>query len=127
MIILDANVLIGFLDSNDVHHARAVDLLDRHREYGLASSVLSVAEALVHPAHAGVSESALASLVAIGLQVLALDPEDAAELAKVRSGSRIRMPDAVALHAALKWNCELATFDDELLAAAARAGVGVAE
>lgn len=127
MIVLDANVLIGFLDGDDPHHAAAVDLLERHFVDGFGSSVLTVAEALVHPTRAGRQDAVMASLDSIGLEVITLDAADAVSLARVRSASRLRMPDAVALHTALAMGSKLATFDTALIAAARRAGVVVAD
>ena len=44
----------------------------------------------------------MASLVKIGIQIIPLDASDAAALTRVRNSNRARMPDAVALDAALK-------------------------
>ncbi len=126
MIVLDANVLIGFLDATDPHHAVAVDLLERRFIDGFASSVLTVAEALAHPTRVKRQDAAMAALLRIGVQILPLNAPDAAALARVRDAYRLRMPDAVALHTALSSGWELATFDDGLITAAARAGVIVA-
>lgn len=49
MIVLDANVLIGFLDERDAHHTSARLVMEKFVEEGYAASVLTVAEALVHP------------------------------------------------------------------------------
>jgi predicted nucleic acid-binding protein len=126
VIILDANVLIGFLDATDPHHAASVDLLERHFVDGFASSVLTVAEALVHPTRAERQDAALASLLRVGVQVVPVNATDAAALARVRNTYRLRMPDAVALYTAISTGSELASFDEALIAAAARAGVGIA-
>jgi predicted nucleic acid-binding protein len=127
MIVLDANVLIGFLDATDLHHGACLDLLERRFADGYGASVLTVAEALVHPTRVNRQDAAMASLARIGVQVIPLDASDAAELARVRNAYRTRMPDAVALHTALSTGSELATFDDALIAAAERAGVVVAK
>ncbi len=126
MIVLDANVLIGFLDATDSHHAAVVNLLERRFADGFAASVLTVAEALVHPTRVDRQDAAMASLARIGIQVLQLKASDAAALARVRNSYRVRMPDAVALHAALSTGSELATFDETLAAAAEKAGIVVA-
>ncbi len=126
MIILDANVLIGFLDAADGHHDASVDLLERRFVDGFGSSVLTVAEALVHPTRAGRHDAAMTALLRIGVRVIALSASDAAALAHVRNTYRLRMPDAVALHTALSTGSDLATFDDVLVEAAGRAGVVVA-
>ena len=127
MIVLDANVLIGFLDATDSHHAECVDLLERRFADGFAASVLTVAEALVHPTRVDRQDAAVAALDKIGVRVIPLDASDAVALARVRNGYRLRMPDAVALHTAIDTHSELATFDAALRAAAGRAGVTIAE
>lgn len=126
MIILDANVLIGFLDASDPHHDASLDLLERHFVDGYGSNVLTVAEALVHPTRVERQDAALASLAKIGVQMVGLDAPDAVLLAGVRNAYRLRMPDAVALHTAIQTGSELATFDASLAAAAERAGITLA-
>jgi predicted nucleic acid-binding protein len=123
VIILDANVLIGFLDDTDPHNLASVELLEARIVDGFGSSVLTVAEALVHPARAGRQDAALGALLRIGLRILPLEASAAPQLARVRSEYRLRMPDAVALHAAISTGSELASFDDTLVAAATRAGI----
>lgn len=49
VIVLNANVLIGFPDSSDPHRAASIELLGRRFVDRFASSVLTFAEALVHP------------------------------------------------------------------------------
>jgi predicted nucleic acid-binding protein len=126
VIILDANVLIGFLDSTDPHHAACVELLERRFTDGFAASALTVAEAVVHPARVGRDDAAVAALAAIGLQIISVTAADVSGLARVRNVYRLRMPDAVALYTALVSHAELATFDASLSAAAAAAGVALA-
>ena len=126
MIVLDANVLIGFLDGTDPHHDASLDLLERHFVDGFGSNVLTVAEALVHPTRVNLQDAAMASLVRVGVQTIGLDGSEAALLAGVRNAYRLRMPDAVALHTAIQMGSELATFDAGLASAANRAGVRLA-
>lgn len=123
MIVLDANVLIGFLDAADPHHAAVTELLERRFVDGFASSVLTVAEALVHPTRVDRQDAAMTALQSIGVRVIPLEASDATELARVRNSYRLRMPDAVALHTAIRTGSELATFDEALTLAAGRAGV----
>jgi predicted nucleic acid-binding protein len=127
MIVLDANVLIGFLDTTDPHHAAATDLLERRFVDGFASSVLTVAEALVHPTRVGRQDAAMAALLKVGVRVIPLKASDAIELARVRNSYRLRMPDVVALHTAITTGSELATFDETLGAAARQAGIVLAK
>lgn len=126
VIVLDANVLIGFLDATDSHHAAAVDLLERRFVDGFAASVLTVAEALVHPTRVDRQDAAMSSLARIGVQVIPLDASAAAALARMRNTYRVRMPDAVALYTAFSTGAELATFDEDLSAAAEHARIPVA-
>jgi predicted nucleic acid-binding protein len=126
VIVLDANVVIGFLDANDPHHAPSLELLERHFADGFGCSVLTVAEALVHPTRVDRQDAALASLTRIGVQLIPLDPADAIALADVRATHRLRMPDAVALLCAIQFRAALATFDAVLAAAAEKAGVALA-
>ena len=127
MIVLDANVVIGFLDADDPHHEASLDLLERHFVDGFGCSVLTVAEALVHPTRVDRQDAALASLTRIGVQMIPLEASDAIALADVRSTYRLRMPDAVALLTAMQFRSELATFDSGLATAAERAGIQLAE
>jgi hypothetical protein len=70
VIILHANVLIGFLDVTDPRHDASLDLLERHFVDGFGRNVLTVAEALVHPTRVGRQDAAAASLATIGVQVV---------------------------------------------------------
>lgn len=126
MIVLDANVLIGFLDSSDAHHEAALDLLERWVVEGFGSSVLTVAEALVHPTRVKRQDAAMSALNRIGVRIIPLHPADAADVARVRHTYRVRMPDAVALHAAITTGSALATFDESVVAAAGKAGIRLA-
>ena len=125
MIVLDANVLIGFLDADDAHHATTLALLQEHDGEGFGASVLTIAEALVHPARAQRADAAAAALDRIGVRILSLTESDTLPLARIRAEYRVRMPDAVALHAALTTRSALATFDTTLAEAAGLAGVRV--
>lgn len=127
VIVLDANVLIAFLDASDPHHVASLELLERRFADGFAASVLTVAEALVHPTRVDRQDAAMTSLSRIGIKVTPLDVSDATALARVRNSYRVRMPDAVALYTASSTGSELATFDAALAAAAEQAGIVVAK
>lgn len=124
VILLDASVLIGFLDRDDDHHERAVSLLEEHEWDEFAASVLTVAEVLVHPTRAGTQDAALAALHRIRVQLLPVPDSAALEIARVRSQYGVRMPDAVVVQAALAAGGSVATFDQSLAAAARKAGIG---
>jgi predicted nucleic acid-binding protein len=126
VIVLDANILVGFLDDDDPHHEATIELLDRHLVEGFGSSALTVAEALVHPTRVNRQDASLSSLLAIGVRVIPVQQSDVLHLAHVRATYRIRMPDAVALHTAITNGSELATFNEDLRRAAVQAGITVA-
>jgi predicted nucleic acid-binding protein len=125
LIVLDANVIIAYLDQRDLHYDAAVELLEEHAAGGFASSVLSVAEATVHPTKLGAQDLATRKIDDLDLEILPLDEEDVLELARIRSQYGLKMPDAVVLHAAIVTRSSLATFDAALTAAAADAGVPI--
>ncbi|HEY5320085.1 MAG TPA: PIN domain-containing protein [Galbitalea sp.] len=126
MIVLDANLPIGSLDAADPHHAVSVDLLERRYVDDFATSVLTAAGALLHATRVERQDAAMSALHRIEIEVIALHASDALALARVRNTYRLRMPDAVAVHAAISTRSELATFDDALIAAAERAGIKIA-
>jgi predicted nucleic acid-binding protein len=126
VIILDANVLIAYLDDTDQHHDATIELLVHRFADGFGCNVLTMAEALVHPSRMERQDAAMSSLERIGIKVIASGVSDVPPLARIRSTYRVRMPDAVALHTALSTRSELATFDEQLSAAAGSAGVRLA-
>ncbi len=123
MIVVDANILIAFLDRDDAHHAAVVDSLAVTSNEALASTALTIAEALVHPSLAGTAGDAERALDSIGLQRLSLDGGDARSLADLRARSRLRMPDVVVLHAAQQQHATLCTIDAALARSAESFGV----
>lgn len=65
MIVLDASVLIAYLDSDDSHHRVATPLLEREVDDDFSASVLTLAEVFVGPARAGRLDAAVATLRAL--------------------------------------------------------------
>jgi predicted nucleic acid-binding protein len=123
MLVVDANVLIALADPGHVHHGAAGAVLDRDGE--LAISALTLAEVMVLPAAAGVLDSAMAQVDALGLVGYPLEVTDVPRLAGLRAETRLRMPDAVVLLLALRHGAALATFDQRLAQAARDSGVRV--
>ncbi|HAP76140.1 MAG TPA: VapC toxin family PIN domain ribonuclease [Acidimicrobiaceae bacterium] len=123
LIVVDASVLIGWLDDSDVHHAEAIDLLASVERFFVHP--LTLAEVLVHPARGGVENSVLTRLEAIGMVVSGL-PIDPVALARLRATSRLKMPDCVVLACGIAHDLAVATFDDSLAAAAANRGTSPA-
>lgn len=118
MIVVDASVLIAYLDPRDAHHDRAVEVLAAATP-PLVVHPLTAAEVLVGPVRHGVHDAVWAVLVDIGIVVdpAPLDPQRLAEL-RVRTGCK--MPDCCVLAVAEARGCGVATFDDRLAKAAGK-------
>lgn len=122
-IALDADVLIGFLNRDDAHHAAACRLIAAVERDGerivIAASVY--AEAIVGPLRAGRAHEVDDFLAAIGADIVPIDRELAHEAARLRARHRsLRLPDAMALAAARQAKAELRTFDRRLARIAAQ-------
>jgi predicted nucleic acid-binding protein len=112
MIAVDASVLIAYLDPADAHHAAAVDLLAEATP-PLLVHPLTAAEVLVAPLRRAMADDVWATLTAIGVEVddAPLDPW---QLAELRVGTGLKMPDCCVLATAATHRCPVATFDDRL-------------
>jgi predicted nucleic acid-binding protein len=117
LIVVDASVLIGWLDDSDAHHVEAIDVLAAVEQFVVHP--LTLAEVLVHPARIGLETDVMARLEAIGM-VVSNEPLDPVSLAKLRATTKLKMPDCVVLACANVHGLDLASFDDSLRAAAAR-------
>lgn len=126
MIVLDATVLIAYLDGEDVHHRAATRLLVEHADESMVANALTVAETLVRPARTGRVVDATAAFDVLGLEIIAVGPDDAVRLAVLRSETGLRLPDCCVLLTAESTGGSLATFDERLAQAAAERGVLVA-
>ena len=115
LIVVDASVLIGWLDDQDAHHADAIDVLVSVERFVVHQ--LTLAEVLVHPARGGREGEVLARLEAIGM-VVSGQPLDPVELARLRAATRLKMPDCVVLACARAHDLAVASFDESLAAAA---------
>ena len=124
MIVVDANVVIAVLDPHDSHFEKARRLFVAHSAERLAAHRLTMAEALVLAARGGREVAAAAAISALGVGRLD-GPDDPVELARLRAGSGLTMPDCCVLQAAIREKAKLATFDARLARAAAAAGVPV--
>lgn len=124
MIILDACVLIGYLECDDAHHRQATSLLASMSGQYLAVAGLTWAEVLVGAIRA-LQVDAVTDLICRQLGVMvAVDqaPDWPLRLAEVRAITGLKMPDAVVFVTAETLDAQIATFDGPLAAAAARAG-----
>ncbi|MDQ2722100.1 MAG: type II toxin-antitoxin system VapC family toxin [Actinomycetota bacterium] len=125
MIVLDASVLIAHLESTDAHHDRARALLLAAAGDPYGASPLTLAEVLVHPARIGQLDRASAALQQLAVTSVELLPDAPLQLALLRAGTGLKLPDCCVLLAAESARAAVATFDDRLAAAARARGVAV--
>ncbi len=124
-IVLDADVLIGFLDPADVQHERAVELTRPWLtgEHELHMGAGAYAEILIRPLRGHTDARVDAFLDAANVQIVTIDRALARSAAKLRARHRsLRLPDALSLATALSLSAELATFDQQLQRIARSAG-----
>lgn len=102
LTVVDAGVLIGFLDGNDPHHQDAVEALEAIVERGdriiVPSSAL--AELLVGPSRQGdgAVSSVLQLVERLPIEVAPLNKDVAIEAAALRAKHRsIKLPDVLVL------------------------------
>lgn len=127
MIVLDASVLIGYLDAGDAHHDRATTLLTAVIEDDFAVNLLTLAEILVVPTRTGQRDIVLAMLTDLAVETLQFSQGSAVKLAQLRAETGLKMPDCCVLLSALDQKARLASFDDWLVKAALARGVAVAD
>jgi predicted nucleic acid-binding protein len=119
VIVLDASVLIAHLDSRDVHHERARQLLVDTGVEPLGASTISLAETLVAPARAGRLAEASQALERLGLAELHVGRGGPSRLAQLRADTGCKLPDCCVLLAAEECDGTVASFDAGLTSAAA--------
>ena len=112
MIVVDASVLIAFLDANDAHHPAAVELLE-NAVPPLIVHPITAAEVLVAPARQGIADQVWSDLVAIGVQI-DNTPIEPLQLAKLRVETGCKIPDCCVIAAAGALHVTVATFDERL-------------
>ncbi|CAM3106116.1 type II toxin-antitoxin system VapC family toxin [Skermania piniformis] len=125
MIVLDASVLIAHLESADVHHDRATELLADAVEDPWGASPMTLTEVLVGPARSGTLKAAEAAIGLLEIDAIDLLDDAPVRLATLRATTRLRLPDCCVLLAAMTTGAEMATFDDRLAAAATELGLTV--
>jgi predicted nucleic acid-binding protein len=127
VIVLDASVLIAHFDSTDAHHQRADALLLKLEAEPLAASPLTLAEVLVGPARSGHLAQAVVALSQLEVSTVPLDEGAPVKLATLRARTNLKLPDCCVLLAAEQVHATLATFDEQLAAAAIETGFAVTE
>lgn len=125
MIVLDASVLVAFLDPCDALHGKAVSTMLELGSDRLLISPITHAEVLVGPARSGTLASTQAALSALGVAEVALPADAAPQLAGLRATTALKLPDCCVLLAAQQSASTVLTFDHRLATAAAALGVGV--
>ena len=100
MIVLDASVAIGFLDSADAHHAAAVAALTEHESAPLVLPASAYAEVLVGPWRRGARavDAVDEFLTDLAVRVEPLNREIARHAARLRAAhARLTLADALVL------------------------------
>jgi predicted nucleic acid-binding protein len=123
VVVLDAGVPIALYSKGDPNQQWAMELFSRASDWELQISALTQAEIMVHPARAGKLDQFQRSLNQLGLAVQAIEPADAADLARLRSTTNLKMPDVVVLHQAIKSGGAIATTDKALATKARNLGI----
>ncbi|MGI9118998.1 MAG: type II toxin-antitoxin system VapC family toxin [Acidimicrobiales bacterium] len=125
MIVLDASVLIAYLDGDDNHHAAAEALLTGAIDDDLGANPLTLAEVLIVPIRDGRLEPALTALRQLEVDELPFPSSTAVRLAQLRASTRLNMPDCCVLLAAEDTDAAVASFDERLAYAAESRGLVV--
>lgn len=123
MIVLDASVLIAYLDESDAHHVQALKVLSTTERYRIHT--LTLAEVLVRPTQAGRAVELIDKITAIGIRELERVPDEARQLADIRVSTPLKMPDCCVLMAATAHAASLASFDERLRDVARSRGLHV--
>lgn len=100
IVVLDASIVIAFLDADDAHHAAAVAAVGRARREELVLPSSAYAEVLVDPWRRGPDAVTLVKrfLTDLGIRIEPLTADIAARAARLRSGHQpLRLPDALVL------------------------------
>lgn len=118
LTLIDAGVLIGFLDSGDAHHRAArlafSEAFDRNDRLTIAASAL--AEALVAPSRAG--PRAVNAVVdfaeRLPLEVAPLTVAIAVLAARLRArhGAKLKLPDALVVATAIHLDADILVTTD---------------
>lgn len=118
MIVLDANVIIAYLDGKDVHHQRAEELLAREIDDDFGANSLTLAEVFAVPARENRLDAVRTILRDLEVQELPFPDNTAVQLAQLRAETGLKMPDCCVLLAAEATGARLASFDAQLTKAA---------
>jgi predicted nucleic acid-binding protein len=126
--VFDADVLIAFLGSDDVHHSEAVGRMRAALETGTRRLVSAVnyTEVLIGPLRAGgpaEAERVDAMLAGFAIETIVVDMPLAKRAAAVRARTNLKLPDAYAVATAIHaehrgWDdVRLESFDEHVVKA----------
>jgi predicted nucleic acid-binding protein len=116
LVVLDASVVIAFLDPDDALHAVAVKALTEHQHGELLTPTSAYAEILVAPNRRGFEAVAEveAFLADFSIRLETLTPAIARVAARLRSEYRsLRLPDALVLATADELETDVVLTGDE--------------
>ncbi len=126
-VLLDADVVIGALDSSDEHHRQARRLFVgwREQQASVMISVVNLTEVLVAPARDSAKLSAAREAIG-ALEISVHHPNEAVgvEAAKLRGRHPISLADAYCLATAKHTASTLVSFDQKVVRAARRERIG---
>jgi predicted nucleic acid-binding protein len=120
-VVLDADLLIGALDSSDSHHSQARALFTDWREQGVARliSVVNLSEVLLAPAaDSRTLRTAREAIAVLGVTIHQPGEAIGIEAARLRNGHPISLPDAYCLATAKHTDGSVASFDTRVRRAA---------
>jgi predicted nucleic acid-binding protein len=127
VIVLDASVLIAYLDADDDRHVVAESLLAREIDDDLGMNPLTLAEVLVAPVREGLLRQAQEALRDLEVNELPFPSDTAVRLAELRATTGLRMPDCCVVLAAEDAGATVASFDRQLIQAAKARNMAVLE
>ena len=123
MIVLDASVIIAFLNPSDLHHMRAAQVLSEHTAAGLRMHQITLAEVLVDAVRTGRGAQLFDDILSLGVVTHEPGASEPLILAELRATTGLRMPDCCVLAVAQQATLPIATFDDRLARAAQGLGL----
>jgi predicted nucleic acid-binding protein len=124
--VLDADVLIGALDSSDAHHkqSRRLFVAWRNQDDALLASVVNLSEVLIAPAaDQRRLRAAREALAALGVRIHSPTEAVGVDASRVRSRHPISLPDGYLLATAKHTGATAVSFDRKVVRAAEAEGI----
>jgi predicted nucleic acid-binding protein len=117
LTVIDAGVLIGFLDKSDAHHDASTRELESARRRGeIAIPASALAESMVAPARKGDPslEAVREFIDRLPVYVAELDAEVVVIAAQVRArhGQKLKLPDALVVATAINLEADVLVTSD---------------